>query len=61
MYKRGYCVHKKPHERGRGVFPLGTTLSPPDRLGAVFTLVLGMGILRSSHNTLGKYYAPLFV
>jgi hypothetical protein len=29
--------------------PLGTTLPPPDRLGAVFTLVRGMGILRSSY------------
>ena len=48
MYTRGQCIPKKTHERGRGVYPLGATLPPPDRLGAVLTLVRGMGLLRSS-------------
>ena len=44
----GNAYIRKTHERGRGVYPLGATLPPPDRLGAVVTLVRGVGLLRSS-------------
>jgi hypothetical protein len=48
-------VHKKTHERGRGVYLLGATLPPPDRLGAVFTLVRGMSLLTAGFSGYDPY------
>jgi hypothetical protein len=56
MYASGVSVHKKNHEWVEGcsylpddtAYPLGTTIPPPDRLGAVFTQRRGIGLLGSS-------------